>query len=343
MRYAVLTLVSLAVIGFVTAAAIVGLGLYNVSAQAGHLPGVDWILHTTFRNSVKLRAPPIEGAPDLDDPHLIALGAGHYATACTPCHGDPQGIAMATARAMVPKPPPIRDAVANWRPNELHWIVENGVKMTGMPGWPVHFRPDEVWAVVAYLVQVKRQTPPRLPNLSAENDDSAPIGAAYCRTCHGSIDRFVPRLGIQDADYLAKALLDYRSGIRPSGIMQQAVSLVPPDALVELAAEFAEADLDAITRSSPSAAGEALATRGTREVPACTACHGPDAPAEQPQTPVLAGQDRAFLETQLRLWRDEVRIGSAKMTAAARALTDDQIALLAEWYAALPPQEGETR
>ena len=57
MRAVLLTLAVLAGLGLTGAAAVVTFGLYNVSAQVGHLPGVSWVLHTTFRNSVALRAP----------------------------------------------------------------------------------------------------------------------------------------------------------------------------------------------------------------------------------------------------------------------------------------------
>ncbi len=287
-----------------------------------------------------------QSAPDWDTDasgDLIALGAGHYATACTACHGSPATGSMATTQAMVPEPPPIEEAVSDWQPNELHWIVENGIKMTGMPAWPVKERGDEVWSVVAYLTEVKRQSSLRLPGLQENLWGADPPDVAFCRTCHGAIDRFVPRLDIQKPDYLLKALRDYRSGVRPSGIMRHAASLVPPDALERLANELAQDEAPDADPGEfrPSPEGTALATRGTRDVPACTACHGPGAPVAQPAGPVLSGQDPAFLATQLRLWRDGVRTGSDKMRAAARALTDEQIALLAEWYAAQTPGRSQ--
>ena len=42
----------------------------------------------------------------------------------------------ATMRAMVPVLPPIAEAARDWSAEELWWIVFNGVKMSGMPGWP---------------------------------------------------------------------------------------------------------------------------------------------------------------------------------------------------------------
>lgn len=53
-------------------------------------------------------------------------------------------------------PAHIAEAVADWRPEEMHRIVNEGVKMSGMPAWPASSRPDEVWAVVAFLTAIDR-------------------------------------------------------------------------------------------------------------------------------------------------------------------------------------------
>ena len=62
-RSALLTLAALAVAGALGAVATLFFGLYNVSFRVGHLPGVSWVLHTTFQNSVDLRAKPLVTAP----------------------------------------------------------------------------------------------------------------------------------------------------------------------------------------------------------------------------------------------------------------------------------------
>ncbi|WP_375176024.1 c-type cytochrome [Pseudooceanicola sp.] len=329
MRAVLLTLVFLAGLGLAGAAAVVTFGLYNVSAQAGHLPGVSWLLHTTFRNSVALRAPSMEDAPPLDDPDLIALGAGHYATACAFCHAAPGEARAATAAAMVPAPPPIEEAVAQWEPNELHWIVENGVKMTGMPGWPVEERGDEVWAVVAYLVAIQNGQAPKLPEASE--------GVAYCRTCHEAIAGPVPRLDILSATYIEDQLGLYATGVRPSGIMAQAVSVVEREDFAGLARELAASTTAPTARAiaGDGAAGERLAKQGTRDVPACTACHN----GEAGKGPVLHGQSEAYLAQHLKLWREGTYQHNAKMLAAARDLSDAEIAALAAWFASLNSEE----
>ncbi len=339
MKAVLITLAALAGLGAVAGGSVVAFGLYNVSAQAGHLPAVGWVLHTTFRNSVSLRAPSMADAPDLDDPDLVALGAGHYATACLPCHAAPGQQRTATSTAMVPEPPHISEAIAHWEPNELHWIVENGAKMTGMPGWPARQRGDEVWAVVAYLEAIRETGP--APDTAALAEVTDP--RAYCATCHENVAGPVPRLDLLPADYLEAQMRAYASGLRPSGIMEQAMSRVDGDDIAALAAEMAALRVRYDNPADPGTAdetGRALAMQGTRDVPACTACHGPDrdaGPAPGRAGPAIRGQNAAYLAQQLDLWRDGIRTGSPLMEAAARDLTDAQIDALSRWFAQQAP------
>jgi len=69
-------------------------------------------------------------------------------------------------------------------------------------------------------------------------------------------------------------------------------------------------------------------------VPLCAACHGADGNSETPGIPSIAGQPKLFLETQLVLFREEVRV-SPQMQPAVKGLSDREITRLAEHYAAL--------
>jgi cytochrome c553 len=73
----------------------------------------------------------------------------------------------------------------------------------------------------------------------------------------------------------------------------------------------------------------------------CAGCHGADGNSTTPGTPSLAGQPKVFLETQLVLFREELRI-SPQMQPAVKGLSDREITRLAEHYAALParPEPG---
>ncbi|SDF32379.1 Cytochrome c553 [Salipiger thiooxidans] len=335
------TLGVLALLGGLGGGAVVAFGLFNVSARAGHLPGVSWVLHTTFRNSVAFRAH-AEPPETLDDAGMVALGARHYDSACRHCHAAPGAERSATVRSMNPEPPHITEAVQHWEPDEFHWIVKEGVKMSGMPHWPAT-RDDDVWPVVAFLTRVGEMSGDDYARLTEKPD------GRYCAMCHGaegvSGNPNIPRLDILSETYIRDTLHAYREGRRDSGIMAEAMSQVPAEAIDRLAAGLAESAPSGEQAPSDDLAqrGRALAAAGgDTEVPACRACHGPWSEPLNPAFPSLSGQYAPYLEQQLRLWRDGNRGGtevSELMHHAARALDDDEIAALASYYAGLAPAE----
>jgi cytochrome c553 len=66
----------------------------------------------------------------------------------------------------------------------------------------------------------------------------------------------------------------------------------------------------------------------------CVACHGADGIGKAAQYPDLRGQKAAYMEKQLRAYRSGERT-DPWMSAMARSLTDEEIAAVAAWFAAL--------
>jgi cytochrome c553 len=75
----------------------------------------------------------------------------------------------------------------------------------------------------------------------------------------------------------------------------------------------------------------------------CANCHGAQGVSPTPAYPSLAAQQAAYLEVQLRGFRDRTRgdpSAVAMMWGMSSQLTDDLIKDLARYYAALPPPAG---
>jgi cytochrome c553 len=66
----------------------------------------------------------------------------------------------------------------------------------------------------------------------------------------------------------------------------------------------------------------------------CVACHGADGIGKAPQYPNLRSQKAAYMEKQMRAFRSGER-EDPWMSAMARSLTDEEIATLSAWFAAL--------
>jgi mono/diheme cytochrome c family protein len=135
-------------------------GAYNVAATDMHADAIRWTFETTMHRSVANRASGVE-LPERFSEDLIAAGAGHYAETCAHCHGAPGQEPADWSRGMRPEPPHLVEAAAEWTAAEIHWIVENGIKMTGMPAFGPHHQAEEIVAITAFVSQ--------LPGLSPED------------------------------------------------------------------------------------------------------------------------------------------------------------------------------
>lgn len=80
---------------------------------------------------------------------------------------------------------------------------------------------------------------------------------------------------------------------------------------------------------------------GTRHV--CSSCHGPDGRSISPTFPRLAGQQKDYIEVELKSFRDHTRAdphAHTYMWGMAARLSDETIAGLASYYSAQQPAEG---
>src|SRR3546814_3217275 len=94
---------------------------------------------------------------------LLAQGAGYYAESCAYCHGGPGQEPAEWSRGMRPEPPHLTEAATEWTDQEIHWIVSNGFKMTGMPAFREHHSPEEIVAIATFVRA--------LPGLSADRSE----------------------------------------------------------------------------------------------------------------------------------------------------------------------------
>ncbi len=73
--------------------------------------------------------------------------------------------------------------------------------------------------------------------------------------------------------------------------------------------------------------------RGEALMPSCRTCHGADGVAKLLVAPNIAGEPESYLAAQLVAYRDGER-QNEMMSVVAKALSDQDIADLAAWYAA---------
>lgn len=321
-------------------------GVYNVAASARHFYLTEWFLELTLRRSIDTQSAGID-VPDLDDQSLVRLGARHFVNGCQPCHAGPGLDPNPIASGMYPAAPPLGDTVRDWEDRELFFIIRGGLKYTGMPQWAGGTRGDEVWAMVAFVRQLPEMTPEAYAELAgaptaAPLEFSVEATVAACATCHGNggddpVAFLAPALRGQKAAYLERALEEYASGTRESGMMEPIAAALPPAARRKLAEAFAAMPPaePATTPDASTAMGEQIASAGLpqQNVPPCLGCHSGE---RSPHFPRLDGLSAGYIANQIRLFSDGVRGGTAHgaiMGPIAARLTGEQVAAVAAYFA----------
>ena len=206
-----------------------------------------------------------------------------------------------------------------------------------------------VWLALACASPAEAATPQTL--VSQGNGHGAPP----CQSCHGAdgggqATAGFPRLAGLDADYLRRQLDDYARGTRANAVMQPIAKALSTDERGTVAAYYAQLPVPAKAPAAKPAVrpagdtGATLATRGrwSARVPACEQCHGPGGVGVGANFPPLAGQPAAYIETQLKAWQQGTRRNDPLelMQHLSRALSAQDIAAVAQWFAAQPTGSG---
>ena len=158
-RTLVLVVLALVGIGFLTGAYIVTTGV-SARAQPSRLEAVT--ARTVRSIAIRARVRGIANPVPVSDA-VIKEGMEHFADHCASCHGNDGSGDTEMGRGLYPRAPDMRlPATQNLSDAELFYIIENGVRLTGMPAWSTGTKEGETssWHLVHFVRH--------LPKLSEE-------------------------------------------------------------------------------------------------------------------------------------------------------------------------------
>ena len=91
--------------------------------------------------------------PSPDTPETVQTGKEHFQHHCQICHGlDGHNTGVPFAAKMSPPVLDLGDKdVQDYSDGQLKWIIENGIRFSGMPGWKGVLEDDEMWSIVRFL------------------------------------------------------------------------------------------------------------------------------------------------------------------------------------------------
>ena len=164
----------------VLAVAIVGfLGVFWIVSRGISARGQPGRLETTVARTLRHLSIP-RSARDLKNPvaktpDVIAEGMEHYSDHCAGCHANNGSGDTEVGRGLYPKPPDMRlDATQSLSDGELFYIIENGVRFTGMPAWSTgnEEATHGTWHLVHFIRELPRLTPEQIKQMEKMNPKS---------------------------------------------------------------------------------------------------------------------------------------------------------------------------
>lgn len=149
-------------------------GLINVSARYEDPKLLGWFLHTTYHNSVAMHATGITPPASLDSEAMVLKGARNFKNMCMTCHTPPGLSDTPVRKGLNPAPPQLTKLVHDKTPAEIFWVINNGVRMTGMPAFGPTHEDEELWALVAFVQRMQDADPAGYRELIAKVEKQLP-------------------------------------------------------------------------------------------------------------------------------------------------------------------------
>ena len=166
---AVLLLVALGLVLVVVT--FVWMGSRGISARAE--PGrIETAMARTMRRLAIPRAGRTQENPVKRTPEVLAEGLAHYADHCAGCHANDGSGETQIGLGLYPRPPDMRQAATqSLSDGELFYIIENGVRLTGMPAWGTGEpeNAEQSWHLVHFIRELPRLTPELMGQMEALN------------------------------------------------------------------------------------------------------------------------------------------------------------------------------
>ena len=121
-------------------------------------------------SSAKQRQNPVPASPE-----AVEEGMAHWADHCAACHGNNGDGQTEMGRGLYPRAPDMRlPQTQNLSDGTLFYIIEEGVKLTGMPAWGTGTPEGEEasWKLVQFIRHLPKLTPEEIEKMEAMNPKS---------------------------------------------------------------------------------------------------------------------------------------------------------------------------
>jgi predicted CXXCH cytochrome family protein len=113
-----------------------------------------------------------------------------FAARCAGCHGADGRGQTHIGQNLYPKPPDLCAArTQSLNDGEIHYIIQNGVRLTGMPAWgnPHDQLGDESWKLVLFIRHLQQPAAAEKAEVTNALSTAHYVGSVSCEKCHAEI------------------------------------------------------------------------------------------------------------------------------------------------------------
>lgn len=149
---------------------VAALSLLLLSGCSAH--GKPSAIEVKIANAAKDVVIPFEAEsaknPAPTTPLALAQGQAVFMAHCALCHSSDGHSQNQLGLAMYPPAMDLTSPhVQSWKDQELYWIIQNGIRLTGMPSWQGVISAADTWKLVRYIHALPKMTPAQAAALDA--------------------------------------------------------------------------------------------------------------------------------------------------------------------------------
>jgi mono/diheme cytochrome c family protein len=163
-----------AVVAALAVVTVLWISSHGISAKAEPGP-IETLVARTMRHWAIPRADRALANPVVRSSDVIAGGMAHFADHCAVCHANDGSGDTALGRGLYPKPSDMRlAATQSLTDGELFYIIENGIRLTGMPAWSTETEEGRqaTWHLVHFIRELPRLPGERIEEMRTLNPRS---------------------------------------------------------------------------------------------------------------------------------------------------------------------------
>ena len=184
MRAPILLFVTIAVLAALAA----DLVFYRGFRANAAVPPWEAALARRVRNLAIPRAERDKKNPVPVTSEYLEEGRDSFLTHCATCHGVDGSGKTPVGSNLYPRVPDLRSAATqNLSDGEIHYIIENGVQLTGMPAWNRSGAGDDVWKLALFVRSLGPLSPSERARQTAFLASAHYTGSEACEKCHREI------------------------------------------------------------------------------------------------------------------------------------------------------------